>query len=122
MADDKKTTADRARDRLFGGGSTPRRANRPTPPPEARAREEAPPPKKRRRKASSAKKPAPNTGNALGGGLYLYKGTPHEKMSVYVPTGTKARLKAAGFSPDDERGGDMSEIVTALLRENGYIK
>lgn len=127
------TTRDTARRRLFGGGA-PVPAASPAvdasapdgpPAPEQRSepeRERKPEPKRRRvGKKGTRKASTPNTGNALGGGLYLYRGDECEKLSVYVPKGTKAVLKSAGFSPDDDRGGDMSQIVQTLLRQAGYI-
>lgn len=63
---------------------------------------------------------ARNTGNYLGRSLYLYKGVEARKLSVYVEPSLAAGLRMAAASGADPRGSDMSEIVGALLRENGY--
>lgn len=128
-SDDKQTTADRARSRLFGGASAPSPTKKAATKPSARASAKKSPAKK---KAAPAKRSAPAAKaaptpearkggtNYLGDGMYLYKGREARKMSVYVSPELVPALKAAGASGKDPRGGDMSEIVESLIREAGY--
>ena len=125
-SDDKQTTADRARSRLFGG-ATPSAA------PEARKPAAKKPASKKaspsRKKAATRPKAAPEAkaptagkggSNYLGDGMYLYKGRKARKLSVYVSPELVPALKSAGASGKDPRGVDMSEIVESLIREAGY--
>lgn len=127
-SDEKQTTADRARSRLFGGATSAPASRTPT---VKKAATTKPATKKAtasrsRKKAAPASKatatPAAGKGgsNYLGNGLYLYKGHKARKLSVYVSPELVPALKAAGASGKDPRGGDMSEIVESLIREAGY--
>lgn len=115
-----KSTSAAAAAKLFG-----------TPPkkkavaPEAESATATTPKAKRAKRAASPKKKATpskpkNQGNYLGKGLYLSKGRETKKLSVYLEPELAAGLRMAAASGSDPRGADMSEIVEALLRENGY--
>ena len=125
-SDDKQTTADRARSRLFGTAPTPTKEAAAKAPPAERAPAKEKPPAKAARarpaKAAPAAKATVGKGgtNYLGNGRYLYKGREARKLSVYVSPELVPALKAAGASGKDPRGGDMSEIVESLIREAGY--
>ena len=128
-SDDKQTTADRARSRLFGGATPPSPAKKAPPStrkPAKKTASKATSPKTPRKRPSPAAKAEPTPEarrggtNYLGGGMYLYKGREARKMSVYVSPELVPALKAAGASGKDPRGGDMSEIVESLIREAGY--
>ena len=128
-SDDKQTTADRARSRLFGGAATPSAAPAARKPAAKKpAAKKASPSRKKvatRSKATpapEAKAPTAGKGgsNYLGDGMYLYKGRKARKLSVYVSPELVPALKSAGASGKDPRGGDMSEIVESLIREAGY--
>ena len=128
-SDDKQTTADRARSRLFGGASAPSPTKKAATKPSTRTSAKKPPAKKKAapaKRSAPAAKAAPTTEapkggtNYLGDGMYLYKGREARKMSVYVSPELVPALKAAGASGKDPRGGDMSEIVESLIREAGY--
>ena len=127
-SDDKQTTADRARSRLFGGAGpspTKKAATKPSARTSAKkspAKKKAAPAKRSTPAAKAAPTPEARKGgtNYLGDGMYLYKGREARKMSVYVSPELVPALKAAGASGKDPRGGDMSEIVESLIREAGY--
>ena len=126
-SDDKQTTADRARSRLFGTAPTPtKKAAAKAPSVERTPANEKSPAKAaaRARPAKAAPAPKATVGkggtNYLGNGRYLYKGREARKLSVYVSPELVPALKAAGASGKDPRGGDMSEIVESLIREAGY--
>ena len=115
-----KSTSEAAAAKLFGTAPKKKSAPAPAAAPEKASATKAKRSTSRQRLTKKAAPKPKDQGNYLGKGLYLSKGREAKKLSVYLDPELAAGLRMAAASGADPRGSDMSEIVEALLRENGY--